>query len=116
MKNFEMIVKDIFYLTDGRMVFAGQFINDDSVHLPMNVSVYVNEKYVGKIQLTMLPFSSGKNVRKNVDVIEASKQIDLKFIDWKKDSVRLSALLDNNFHNLRASISEDSGNHSEKQG
>lgn len=89
MKNFEMIVSDIFYLADGRMVFSGQFVNNSSVHLPADVSVYVNEKFVGKIQLTTLPFSSGKNVRKDVDVIEASKQIDLKFVDWKKDAVRL---------------------------
>lgn len=89
MKNFEMIVSDIFYLADGRMVFSGQFVNNNSVHLPVDVSVYVNEKSVGKIQLTTLPLSSGKNVRKDVDVIEASKQIDLKFVDWKKDAVRL---------------------------
>jgi len=78
-----MIVKDIFYLIDGRMVFSGQFIADCTVCLPMNVTVFVNEKAVGKIRLMTLPFLSGKNVKKDVDVIEASNQIDLKFIDWK---------------------------------
>lgn len=92
MKNFEMIVENIFYLTDDRMVFSGQFINSNSVSLPMDVSIHVNEKPVGKIQLTTLPFSSGKNVRKDIDIIEASKQIDLKFVDWKKDTVRLKEL------------------------
>ena len=29
MKNFEMIVENVFYLTDGRMVFSGQFTNNN---------------------------------------------------------------------------------------
>ena len=89
MRDFEMIVKDIFYLADGRMVFSGRFVNNCRVHLPVNVSVCVNEKPIGKIQLTTLPFSTGKNVVNDVDVIEALTQIDLKFVDWKKDTVRL---------------------------
>lgn len=89
MKVFKMIVRDIFYLADGRMVFSGQFVNSHKLHLPMDVAVYVNEKSVGKIQLSTLPFSSGKNVRKDLDVIESPKQFDLKFIDWKKDTVIL---------------------------
>lgn len=89
-----MIVKDVFYLTDGRMVFSGQFVNNHRLHLPMNVAVYVNEKYIGKIQLTTLPFYSRKNVRKDIDVIEASGQINLKFIDWKKDAVTLKEYSD----------------------
>ena len=89
MKNFEMIVENVFYLTDGRMVFSGQFTNNSDVHLPIDVTIYVNDVGVGKIQLTTLSFSSGKNVRKNVDVIEASKQVDLKFVKWGYDKVIL---------------------------
>ena len=88
MKGFEMIVKDVFCLTDGRMVFSGQFINSE-VHLPIDVAIYVNDAVVGKIKLTTLPFSSGKNIRKDFDVIEASKQIDLKFVKWGQDKVIL---------------------------
>lgn len=89
MKIFEMTVNDVFYLADGRMVFSGQFVNRNNLHLTMNAAVHVNEKLVENIQLATLPFSSGKDVRKDLDVIEASKQIDLKFVDWKKDAVSL---------------------------
>ena len=41
MSNFEMIVEDVFYLTDGRMVFSGQFVNDGGIHLPADVAIYV---------------------------------------------------------------------------
>lgn len=52
--------------------------------------MFVNERAVGVIRLTTIPFFSGSNVRKDIDVVEASnQQIDLKFIDWKKDKVEL---------------------------
>jgi len=92
MSNFEMIVEDVFYLTDGRMVFSGQFVNDGGIHLPADVAIYVNETVVGKIQLTTLPFSSGKNLRQDVDVVEASKQVDLKFVKWGQDKVILKEI------------------------
>ncbi len=84
-----MIVYDIFYLSNNRMVFSGKFIYENSVHLPIDVTIFVNQKPVSKIKLTVLPISVGANVRRDIDDIEASEQIDLKFINWKKDSVIL---------------------------
>ena len=69
MSSFEMIVKDVFYLTDGRMIFSGHFSKDSDVHLPLNVVVYVNEEMVAEVELTNLPFSSGESVRRKLDVI-----------------------------------------------
>lgn len=89
MNHFEMIVYDIFYLSNNRMVFSGKFIYENSVHLPIDVTIFVNQKPVSKIKLTVLPISVGANVRRDIDDIEASEQIDLKFINWKKDSVIL---------------------------
>ena len=71
------------------MVFSGKFIYENSVHLPIDVTIFVNQKPVSKIKLTVLPISVGANVRRDIDDIEASEQIDLKFINWKKDSVIL---------------------------
>lgn len=87
-----MVVKDVFYLTGDRMVFSGQFIKNEGVCLPIDVVVYVNNKVVGKIRLTTFLFSSGVNVRKDIDVIEASKKIDLKFVKWGQDKVVLKAV------------------------
>lgn len=89
MNSFEMFVKDIFYLTDGRMVFSGKFVTFNYDKFPIDAVVYVNDRMVGNVQLTTIPFSVGKNVKKDVDVIEASPQIDLKFINWEKDVVLL---------------------------
>lgn|GEM_PF-1303292 len=87
MNSFEMIVNDIFYLSNNRMVFSGKFVYKNSVHLPIDATIFVNQMPVSKIKLTVLPFSVGANVRRDIDNIEASEQIDLKFINWEKDSV-----------------------------
>ncbi len=89
MKNFEMLVQQVFYLKTNRMVFVGKFINNNSVHLPMDVTIFVNQKPIDKIKLTVLPIGVGINVRKDIDSIEASEQIDLKFINWDTDKVVL---------------------------
>jgi hypothetical protein len=86
-----MVVEDAFYLLDGRMVFSGQFINNSDLRLPIDVAIFVNDVVVGKIQLTTLPFLSGKNVKKDIDVIEASTQVDLKFVKWDQDKVILKS-------------------------
>lgn len=80
--NFEMVVNDIFYLSNNSMVFSGKFINENSVHLPMNVTIFVNQKLIDKIKLTTLPVGIGVNARKDIDSIETSEQLDLKCINW----------------------------------
>lgn len=88
-----MIVNNIFYLSNNRIVFSGKFINDNSVYLPMDVAIFVNQKLAGKIKLTTLPISVGNNVRKDIDSIEASEQIDLKFINWETDNVIIKEIV-----------------------
>lgn len=89
MTHFEMVVKDIFYLSNNRMVFSGHFKNLKKILLPINATIYVNGKAITNVNLVTLPFMSGPNVKKDIDCIEASEHIDLKFINWDRDSVVL---------------------------
>ena len=87
MNIFEMVVYDIFYLKPNRMVFSGKFVNENSVRLPIDAIIFVNQRPISKIKLTVLPISVGVNVRRDIDNIESSEQVDLKFINWEKDNV-----------------------------
>ena len=91
--NFEMVVHDIFYLSHNRMAFSGKFVNKSSIYsLPIEAIILVNNKPISEIKLTTLPFGVGVNARKDIDSIEASEQIDLKFINWEKDQVILKEI------------------------
>ncbi len=91
--NFEMVVNDIFYLSHNRMAFSGKFVNKNSIHkLPIEVIILINNNLFSKIKLTALPLGIGVNARKDIDSIEASEQIDLKFINWGTDIVMLKEI------------------------